>query len=228
MSVPPPPAQGEPYPGQPGQPDPYGPPPGQPGQYGPPPGQPGAYGPGYAPAPLPPPKKRRLWLKIGLPILVVFLLGIGAVAVIGFNAVKKSPLLAEAGDCLNVKEFATITADNQPVKVDCADPTANLKVAVKIAGTAGACPADGYVELSIDQPASRICLIPNAKQGDCFANFPDGAVAFTRVACTDPTAKAEFVKVAPVNDRNQCEGTQAESVLSYPTPPTTFCFKAKG
>ncbi|VVJ15498.1 Uncharacterised protein [Amycolatopsis camponoti] len=238
MSVPPPAPGGQ----QPvGQPDPYGPPPGgqpqqqygQPGQYGTPPGtppqgMPGQYGPppgqpGFPPAPPVPPKKSKaLWIRLGIVALIVIVGGI--VAVVKFTS---APENAAVGECLSVAEFTEITSKNMPEKVACGDQSANVLVAAKQNGTGAQCPGDGYIELTVDRPASTMCMIPNVKQGECFTNFPDGPKAFSRVACTDPSASAEFVKVAAVNDRAQCDGTDADGVLAYSTPPTTFCFKTK-
>lgn len=236
MSVPPPADPYGPPPGQPGNYGPpsgpvgYGPPPGQPFGYGPPPGQPGSYGPpplGYPPLPFPPPRKRRLWLKIGLPLLVVVLLAIAGVLVAGFRALQDSPSTALPGDCLNIKEFKDGVT---PIKVDCADQSANTQVALKMDGSTGQCPAVGYDEYSVaaGKASYKLCLTINAKQGDCFANLLTGTHEYRRVSCIDPSAEVEFVKVVHGQvDKALCESTEATKMLSYPQPPTTLCMKDK-
>lgn len=209
MSVPPPPVPGQQPAGQPG---PYGPPPvGAPAQFDAGPGQ--------------PPKKRRLFLKIGLPILIVVVLGAIGLGVVVFQALKDSPFTAQAGDCMNIIEFKPIDASNMPKQIDCGDPSANVKVAARMDSDTAKCPGEGYEELTLLKPSAKLCMIINVKTGDCVANFGTNDKGYKKVACTDPTAEVEFVKVDSVNDQNTCEGTEAEQVVAYPTPPTTLCFK---
>ncbi|WP_370944601.1 hypothetical protein AB5J62_36565 [Amycolatopsis sp. cg5] len=209
MSVPPPPAPGQ----QPvGQPGPYGPPPG---------GAPVQFG-----EPAQPPKKRRLFLKIGLPIIIVLVLGAVGIAVVAFQALKDTPFLAQAGDCMNISEFKQIDSSNMPHKLDCGDPAANVKVAVRLDSSTAQCPAQGYEELTLLKPSAKLCMIINVKTGDCVANFGTGDKGYKKVACTDPTAEVEFVKVEPAVNENVCEGTEGDKFVTYPTPPTSLCWKA--
>lgn len=210
-----------------GQPDPYAPPYAPPG-YGPPPAPqnpyaPQQYGqvpPGYGPPPmLLPKKKRRLWLKIGLPILVVILLGVGSLV---FFVYKTTPLSSGVGDCLQIKDFsAQFTADNFPAKADCGDMAANVKIALKLDGSAP-CPGDQvYDELTLARPSTRFCLMLNAKQGDCLS-IPDEK-NYAKVSCTDPKATVSVGKVvAGTADSKACD--IPESSVAYPQPATTFCF----
>ncbi|MEV6446605.1 hypothetical protein [Amycolatopsis sp. NPDC051716] len=243
MSVPPPAPGGQ----QPvGQPDPYGPPPGgqpqqpqqpygQPGQYGPPQGQPGQYGPppgqfppgqqGFPPPPPAPPKRSKaLGLILG---------GIGAVVVIalvifGIVAFMKSPATSNAGDCLTITEFTQ--GGDDPAKADCNDPKANVKVAKKLETSSENCPGGsdaGYDTYSVSGRSSyKLCLMINAKQGDCLANFTSQTKGYLKVPCTDPTKDGELVKVVTGQaDKSVCEGTDATRVAVYPEPATTMCVK---
>ncbi|MFD8500466.1 hypothetical protein [Amycolatopsis sp. NPDC059657] len=210
MSVPPPPAPGQ----QGGQPGPYGPPPvGAPVQFG-------------DPGQQQPPKKRRLFLKIGLPILIVVVLGAIGLGVVVFQALKDSPFTAQAGDCMNITEFKQIDANNMPKQIGCDDPTANVKVAVRLDSSTASCPAKGYEELTLLKPSAKLCMIINVKTGDCVANFGTGDKGYKKVACTDPTAEVEFVKVESAVNENVCEGTEGGKFVTYPTPPTSLCWKA--
>ncbi|GHG50031.1 hypothetical protein GCM10017567_85970 [Amycolatopsis bullii] len=241
MSVPPPAPGGQ----QPvGQPDPYGPPPGgqpqqpygQPGQYGTPPqGQPGPFGPppgqfppgaGGFPPPPAPPKRSKVPVLIlgGLGALVVIALVIG-----GIFAFKESPARANAGDCLTITEFTTGGKD--PVKADCADPKANVKVAKKLDTASEACPGGsdaGYDTYSVSGSSSyKLCLMINAKQGDCLSNFKSRTKGYEKVPCSDPTKDAELVKVVEGQaTESVCEGTEATNAAVYPEPATTMCVKA--
>ncbi|MER6792012.1 hypothetical protein ABT262_08775 [Amycolatopsis mediterranei] len=246
MSVPPPAPGGQ----QPvGQPDPYGPPSGgqpqqpygQPGQYGPPPqGQPGPYGPppgqfppgqfppgqpGFPPAPPAPPKRSKaLGLILG---------GIGAfvligLIIVGVFAFMKSPATANAGDCLTITEFTQ--GGDDPAKADCNDPKANVKIAKKLDTSSENCPGGsdaGYDTYSVSGRSSyKLCLMINAKQGDCLANFTSQTKGYLKVPCTDPAKDGELVKVVTGQaDKSVCEGTDATRVAVYPEPATTMCVK---
>lgn len=246
MSVPPPAPGGQ----QPvGQPDPYGPPPGgqqqygQPGQYGTPPpgtppqGQPGQYGPppgqyppppgqpGFPPAPPAPPKKSKVgrFIVLGIGLLVVV-----GIVIAGVVAFTKSPASSNAGDCLSITEFTQ--GGDDPTKADCNDPKANVKIAAKLDSSSDNCPggADaGYDTYSVSGRSSyKLCLMINAKQGDCLANFSSQTKGYQKVPCTDPTKDAELVKVVEGQASDSvCEGTDATRVAIYPQPPTTMCVK---
>ncbi|QWF82095.1 sulfur globule family protein [Amycolatopsis sp. CA-230715] len=240
MSVPPP--------GQPGQPNPYGQgapygqgtPPGQQAPYGTPPqGQPyGApqpgqglppYGapqqpmPGFPAAPpesIPPKKRRFLWLRIVLPVVVI-----AASVIVGIAQFSSSPVNAAVGDCLSVPKFTTsFSGDNQPKKVDCGAADANVKVAAKYDDGNAACPAPDYDHLTMEKPSAKLCVVINAKQGDCFANVTSKTEGYLRVSCADPKAEAQFVKVVEGKaDEQLCADIEGASPLTYPQPPITFC-----
>ncbi len=234
MSVPPPAPGGQ----QPvGQPDPYGPPPGgqqqqpygQPGQYGQPPqGQPGQYGPPpgqFPPAPPAPPKRSKAPRLIlgGIGAIVVV-----AIVIIGIVSFMKSPATSNAGDCLTITEFTQ--GGDDPAKADCNDPKANVKIAKKLETSSEDCPGGsdaGYDTYSVSGRSSyKLCLMINAKQGDCLANFTSKTKGYLKVPCTDPTKDGELVKVATGQaDKNVCEGTDATRVAVYPEPATTMCVK---
>ncbi|GLY35061.1 hypothetical protein Amsp01_010850 [Amycolatopsis sp. NBRC 101858] len=245
MSVPPPAPGGQ----QPvGQPDPYGPPPGgqpqqygqqgqygapgtppqgQPGQYGPPPGQypPPPGQPGFPPAPPAPPKKSKAGRFIGLGIGVVVLIG---VVIAGYFAFKSSPASSNVGDCLSITEFTR--GGDDPAKADCGDPKANVKIAAKLDSASDDCPGGsdaGYDTYSVSGRSSyKLCLMINAKQGDCLANFSSQTKGYQKVPCSDPTKDAELVKVVEGQASDSvCEGTDATRVAVYPQPPTTMCVK---
>ncbi len=238
MSVPPPAPGGQ----QPvGQPDPYGPPPGGPQQYGQPgaygqapQGQPGQYGPppgqfppgqqGFPPAP-PVPKKSKAgtFIKFGIVGVVVIV-----AVVVGIVSFANSPASSNAGDCLTITEFTR--GGDDPAKADCNDPKANVKIAAKLDSASDNCPGGsdaGYDTYSVSGRSSyKLCLMINAKQGDCLANFTSQTKGYVKVSCTDPTKDGELVKVVSGQaDKNLCEGTEATRVAVYPEPATTMCVK---
>ena len=214
--------------GQPGQ---YGQAPqGQPGQYGPPPGQfppgqPGQFAPGFPPAPPAPPKRSKARGLILGGIGAVVLIGLIVVGIISF---VKSPDRAVEGDCLTITEFTQ--GGDDPAKADCNDPKANVKIAKKLENSSGDCPGGsdaGYDTYSVSGSNSyKLCLMINAKQGDCLANFTSQTKGYLKVPCTDPSKDGELVKVVTGQaDKNVCEGTDATRVAVYPEPATTMCVK---
>ncbi|WP_086856764.1 LppU/SCO3897 family protein [Amycolatopsis lexingtonensis] len=227
-----------------GQPDPYGPPPGghpqqygqpgtppqgQPGQYGPPPGQfpPGQFPPGqqgFPPAP-PVPKKSKAGTFIKFGVLGVIVI---VAVVVGIVSFANSPASSNAGDCLTITEFTR--GGDDPAKADCNDPKANVKIAAKLDSASDNCPGGsdaGYDTYSVSGRSSyKLCLMINAKQGDCLANFTSTTKGYVKVTCTDPTKDGELVKVVSGQaDKNLCEGTEATRVAVYPEPATTMCVK---
>jgi hypothetical protein len=206
-------------PGQPGQPGPYGPPP---GQFPPGPGFAGGQ-PGFPPAPPAPPKKSKaLWIR--LAILAVILAVGGTVAVISF---MNSPESSKVGDCLKITEFKS---GAEPSKADCNDVNANVKIAARLDGAGDQCPGTGdgaYDTYTVSGRTSyKLCLMINAKQGDCLANFSSQTQGYKKVPCSDPTKDAELVKVVNGQaDKSVCEGTDATRVAIYPEPATTMCVK---
>ncbi|WP_410636444.1 hypothetical protein [Amycolatopsis sp. cmx-4-83] len=232
-----------------GQPDPYGPPPGgqpqqqygqpgtpphgqpqgQPGQYGPPPGQfpPGQFPPGQGFPPAPPvPKKSKAgtFIKFGIVGVVVIV-----AVVVGIVSFANSPASSAAGDCLTITEFTR--GGDDPAKADCNDPKANVKIAAKLDSASDQCPGGsdaGYDTYSVSGRSSyKLCLMINAKQGDCLANFTSKTKGYLKVPCSDPTKDAELVKVIEGQaNQNLCEGTEATNAAVYPQPPTTMCVKA--
>ncbi|MEC3981877.1 LppU/SCO3897 family protein [Amycolatopsis sp. H20-H5] len=170
----------------------------------------------------PPPKKSKLrFLRILIPVLVLVVGGI--FAVVNFAT---TPASSNAGDCLSITEFN----DNaDPAKAECGDPKANVKIAVKLDSGNDSCPKGDYDEYSVTGRSSyKLCLMINAKQGDCFANFTSKTAGYLKVPCSDPTKDAEFVKIVEGQaDENICQGTDATRAAVYPQPATTMCVKSE-
>lgn len=220
---------GQPPQGQPGQPGPYGPPPqGQPGPYGPPPGQfpPGQFQPGFPPAPPAPPKRSKaLWIRLAI-VAVIVVVG-GTLAIINF---AKSPASSSVGDCLKITEFTS--GGDDPVKADCADVNANVKIGAKLDSASAACPGGAespYDTYSVTGRSSyKLCLMVNAKEGECLANVTSKTKGYQKVPCTDPSVEAQVVKVVEGQaDKNLCGEEPGTFAVAYPEPAHTMCFKGK-
>jgi hypothetical protein len=201
------------------QPPPYGQQPTGPQDY--PPG-PQDYQPGpqaeYPPAPPGQPvkksSKKKVWLIIGI-VVVALIVGGVLVSVLNKNGASK----AEAGDCIKVNSATEKSADVE--KIDCNDRIAVFKVAKKLGNDTDQCPTPDYEKYTQSGGGSdfALCLMLNAKDGDCFAKLEDPAKR-SRVDC----ANAEFKVVKVSNgkaDEGECDAQSAP--LVYPEPPTTFC-----
>lgn len=179
-------------------------------------GQPDAFGPPPGVQPSAPKRSKFAWLKFALPIVIVVLVA-GGYAVNYFTGTDG----AKVGDCLAVTEF---TSKADPKQADCGTAEANVKVAAKV-GDNESCPEGPYDEYSQSGRISyKLCLMINAKQGECLANFGAGTAGYKKVPCSDPAKEVEFVKIVDGQaDKAACEGTEATNAISYSTPPTTMC-----
>jgi hypothetical protein len=162
------------------------------------------------------------------------ILVLAAVAVIAVIAAgtyflsTSSPDSASVGDCLAVQSFS---AGSEPTKVDCSDPSANVKVAVRLESSANSCPDGDYDTYSVQgRDSYKLCLMIDAKEGDCFKNLSgDTDDGYQRVDCADPSAEAQFVKVVDGTDATSaCDGTDADGAVTYSDPPVTLCMTLKG
>jgi hypothetical protein len=214
---------------------PYGPPPtGQP-QHTPPGGQPqhtppggqqaypppggtqppGAF-PGGQPPAAPAPKKGNSKKVRIIAIVVILLVVVGVVLYLQQDAASS----AKAGDCIKVNDATN--ADVQ--QVDCGTKEAVYKVALTKDDSNAKCPNDDY--LAYSETGSNellLCLVLNAKEGDCFKENPKD---HTRVDCTAPDASFQVAKV--IDGKDDPKGCGAENVvaLTYPEPKLTLCLVA--
>ncbi|NUT92694.1 MAG: hypothetical protein HOY78_11805, partial [Saccharothrix sp.] len=231
----PPPYQPQPgqYPGQPGQPGQFpgyesqqgaypgsGPFPAQPaGAYPPPPGFPPPP-PGQSEFPQPPAQKTSKGAKV---LIALVALGIVGVVVAGLIASKDSPGSANAGDCIKVNSVSVSKADVD--KIDCSSPEAAFKVAVNLDSSTDACPTGDYAEYRDSggrrSDGFKLCLVLNAKSGDCFKQEGTIVAAKTTKVTCGSSATHKVSKVAGTADENECES--GDTVYVYSQPATTIC-----
>lgn len=233
----PPPQQpyGQQQPPRPPQQPPYGQPVGGPGT--PPGGMPGQQPPqtpsGGMPAtpgypPTPKKSKTRLYVVGGIVLVIV------VVAVIfGIKQSKVAPSSAGPGDCIKVNSQAANDADVE--KIDCTSPEAVFKVGVKLDSASADCPTDSYIQYMQSGGSGddfSLCLMLNAKEGDCFANLTsqDDSKKTAKVACTAPDAEGKVSKV--VNGKADVKACPADTglPLDYPEPKPglTVCVDPAG
>jgi len=174
----------------------------------------------YPPAPPGQPVKRKsgkkIWIIVG--VVVVVLVAAGLI----INALNKnSASKAEAGDCIKVNSATEKSADVE--KISCDDKIAVFKVAKKLGNDTDQCPTPDYEKYTQSGGGSgdfALCLMLNAKEGDCFANLEDPAKR-SRVDCAS-NAEIKVLKVVQGKaDEASCD--QQSVPIVYPEPATTFC-----
>lgn len=170
--------------------------------------------------------KRRLRRKLltGLGVLVLLAAGGVAAYVYYDRELRDAPDGAAVGDCIKVNRASATDADVQTI--DCADPAALYKVAIRQVGQV--CPSDTYDSYTETSTGRRratdsftLCLTLNVTEGQCLANL-DSTDQLAKVDCADPAAEARVVKVvAGTADEAACD--EESTPVVYPTPPTTHC-----
>lgn len=169
-----------------------------------------------------PKRSKWFWVAILVPVALVVLSA--STWVVGYFSGTDN---AKVGDCYAITTFGDLGDD--PSKADCGSVEANAKVGARTEDGA-ACPDGEYDEISVSGTFSsyKLCMMINAKQGDCLVNFLADSVAYQKVPCSEPTKDAEIVKVAEgIANDSACDGTDATHLEVYSTPPSTLCIKSK-
>lgn|GEM_PF-1951821 len=221
------PPAGGPFNGQPGQPGQQYP--GQPGQ----PGQPGGQIP-FQPAggPTPPSSGGAggFFKSLGGRILSAVIGIIVVVAIgLGFRYFQTQQDKANLDNQVDTCVTLTGTTSNVDTKeAGCEDAGFHYYVAASVEANA-TCPSDDYSEITTSRSGrgsktdvGKICLMPDFKEGKCYASASTGVMEFEDVACT--SADFKVAKVLQVADTSQCESP--DDAVSYPTPARTFCLVA--
>lgn len=126
------------------------------------------------------------------------------------------PADAAVGDCLRVNDADAADVD----LVDCADPSAVYQVAVRRDSSAERCPAPSYVSYT-QEGTLRLCLMLNARQGECFA---EDEHQDARVDCAAPEASYRVARVVVgAADPDECGTAHAPNAVVYPEPGRTLC-----
>jgi hypothetical protein len=160
-----------------------------------------------------PPKKASPASKIVLGLVLAAVAGLVVYAVVSGN---QGTINAQQGDCIKIVS----AADAQVGPVDCGSADAVYKIAKKLDSAKGVCPEGEYSELTSGSSV-KLCLMLNAKEGDCFATEAIGRNrTHERVACGG--AQYRVVKVIPGTvDSKAC--AQGNVVATYSEPMTTIC-----
>jgi hypothetical protein len=224
----PPPPEGQPYvvhpyQGQPPQGQPYQ---GQPPQGQPYPGMPPQGMPPYGALPPPPPPGFGGTPKKGMPAWAIVLIVVGALVVlfgIGGYALNlfsfsRDVPQAKAGDCASVTGTKSRPV-YKPVACDSAE--ANYTVA-KSLDRATSCGGqyDEYTQLGGSGANTKLCLIPNWVEGNCYKLDDDTVMGYPKIDC-----KPGEIKIAKIikgkTDKAACP--EGSGGFTFPEPPTTIC-----
>ncbi len=125
---------------------------------------------------------------------------------------------ATAGDC--VRFTGPGENDQGLTLIDCAGDRAALRVGTVLTSTSGDCPRGDYKVLRDSRHNAALCLMPNAREGDCFELDTDdiqGAVV-SKFDCVAPRVNVQVVGVAP-------ESCPEEAELGVPYEEMTLCLR---
>jgi hypothetical protein len=151
--------------------------------------------------------------KIALSVVLAAVTGLVVYAVVSGN---HGMIDARQGDCIKIVS----AADAQVERVDCGSADAVYVVAKKLDSARGVCPEGEYSELTSGSSV-KLCLMLNAKEGDCFTTETIGRNrTHERVPCT--AAEYRVVKVVPGTvDSKVC--AQGNVAATYSEPMRTIC-----
>jgi hypothetical protein len=169
----------------------------------------------------PPPAEPGRSGRLPKVVLGIVLLVIAGLVLYFLIRAGQEPVAAEPGECIKVVS----AQDAEIERVDCAAPEAVYKVAARLTSTSAACPEGEYSELTSGS-SMKLCLMLNAKEGDCFSTtFAGRNRTHERVPC-GPSAEYKVVKVVTGKaDSKLC--VNGDVVASYTEPPMTICLTAK-
>jgi hypothetical protein len=155
--------------------------------------------------------------KVLIGVVVAAVIGLAVIAVSNLGAGAQT---ANEGDCLTVVSTEDARAD----RMDCAAPGAAYRVVKKLNSATGRCPDGDYTEWTGGKRTDtvKLCLVLNAKEGDCFKTTSRGGNdTDQRVAC-GPQADFQVLRVITGKaDKNAC--AKGNVSATYAEPPTTLC-----
>ncbi|GAA3669068.1 hypothetical protein GCM10022267_64720 [Lentzea roselyniae] len=104
--------------------------------------------------------------------------------------------------------------------IDCEGGRAALKIGTVLGNTSGQCPRGDYKVLRDTRHNAALCLLPNARQGDCFELDTEDLQrsVVSKFDCAAPRVNVQVVGVA----RESCP---AEAELGVPYEEMTLCLR---
>jgi hypothetical protein len=163
----------------------------------------------------------RLLARVVLALLAVAAL---AAAVTGCsasdNASKSETAKAKVGDCINVTDSSATATKSEPV--DCSSTKAVYKV-FQTSDKKIECAIEytTFTEDLVSGGKAYMCLAPNFKQGNCYAEVGNNPSKY--VDCTSTEASFKVLeRIDGQTDELLCD-TESTSFITVPDPKTTFC-----
>ncbi|GAA3993649.1 hypothetical protein GCM10022247_11300 [Allokutzneria multivorans] len=164
----------------------------------------------------PAPKRRSFQARITVPLVVL------ALVLAGYFLIRGDAQKVAAGECV---ALAGGGADPTVSIVTCEDVRATYKVAKKLDDSDGTCPHGDYIEYwerTRRTGGLKLCLMANAREGDCFVVTGTGQdTDLVRAAC----AEAGAIRVVKAHD-GRSDGAlcgNPDSAWIYSEPATTYC-----
>ncbi|MFB9908922.1 LppU/SCO3897 family protein [Allokutzneria oryzae] len=170
--------------------------------------------PNFIPAPRT--QKRPLWLRVAVPLAVL------AMIVTGYVLLRGDAQKVSAGECVTLAGGGS----NPTVSiVACEDPRATYKVAKKLDNSSGSCPEGDYIEYWERTRRSgglKLCLMANAREGDCFTvTGSDQDTDLARAPCSQSGA----IRIVKAHD-GEADATlcgNPDAAWTYTEPAVTYC-----
>ncbi|MFC0116299.1 LppU/SCO3897 family protein [Kibdelosporangium aridum] len=173
---------------------------------------------GFPPPNLPPPMpQKNPRSKVVLGVVALGVVGLIIFGIINWGTGAAS---AEAGDCIKVVSASSAEAE----KAECGSQEAVYKVAKKLDSSSDACPKGDYTEWTrrSRRDTMKLCLMLNAKEGDCFKISASGLnQTDERVPC-GPSAPYKVVKVV-TGTANKSACARGNVAAVYSEQATTLC-----
>jgi hypothetical protein len=165
----------------------------------------------------PEPKKKSVVVRILTAVVGIVVAGL---VVYGINYFTSDVAQSKAGDCASL----TGTTTKPEFKtVDCGAAEANYTVARVLGSTSESCGGtyDEYTETASRGPDTKLCLIPNMVEGNCYDLDNSSSMGYPKVDCGQTGAFKLVKQLKGVEDESQC-GDNAP--LAFPEPKLTLCF----
>ena len=218
----------------------------------PPEPQPGQQPPWQHPPPAPPPwhpppPKRNTGRNVAIVVIVLLVLAVAATVIVLQTRDRESAAGPETQDSTttapdttettipttpagppdegNCVEDTSVSADDaEVVPVPCDAPEAVYRVAKTLPEPNADCPGSDYTLYYLEDPNGfTMCLMLNAKEGDCFINVENINENVARVDCAEAQYKVVDV-VEGQADEAACPTDDAVVPHVYPEPPpSTVC-----
>ncbi|MBW4718957.1 LppU/SCO3897 family protein [Saccharothrix obliqua] len=164
------------------------------------------------------PKKKSLVVRILTTLAGIV---VAALVVYGFNYFTSDAAQSKAGECASL----TGTPSKPDFKtVDCGSSEANYTIGKVLGSLSESCGTDyydEYTETARRGPDSKLCLVPNLKEGSCYELDNSSTVGYPPVDC----GKSGVMKLVKLVKGSADESACTDGApMTFSEPKQTFCF----